>query len=91
MLEQKIYSQRYMIKAVDGGWEIDFRRSARRPHCNCGQLAIAAVQFGQLTVGECEPTRGVLPLCRRCLAAFVADEPDATVEYFEEVTHGTDH
>lgn len=71
-----------MIKSTDGGWEIDFRRSARRPLCDCGQLAIAAVQFDQLTVGESEPTRGVLPLCRDCLAAFVVDEPDATVEYF---------
>lgn len=86
MIEQTIYSRRYLIKAVDGGWEIDTRRSARRPLCDCGQLAVAAVQFGQLTVGECEPTRGVLPLCRACLAAFVADEPGAEVHYFEEVT-----
>lgn len=82
MLEQQIYSRQYMIKSVDGGWEIDFRRSARRPHCDCGQLAIASVQFDQLTVGEAEPTRGVLPLCAQCLAAFMADEPAAMVEYF---------
>jgi hypothetical protein len=86
LLEQPIYSRRYLIKAVDGGWELDFRRSARRPHCDCGQLAVAAVQFGQLTVGEQEPTLGVLPLCRSCLDAFTADEQAAvvSVNYFEE-------
>ena len=43
---------------------------------------IKSVRFGQLTVGEAEPTRGVLPLCRAYLDAFVADEPGATIEYF---------
>ena len=28
MIEQQVYGQTYMIKSVDGGWEIDLRRSA---------------------------------------------------------------
>ena len=28
MIEQQVCSQTYTIKSTDGGWEIDFRRSA---------------------------------------------------------------